>query len=353
MLKAGIIGIGSMGRGHLNNYVNFLKENKGIELVAICDIDPKKFENYKVDFNLEGSDGDFDFSKFRCYLDVDEMLEKETELDLVSVITPTYLHCEITCKCLEKGINVFCEKPMARTLEECQKMIDTAKKMDKKLMIGQCLRFEGPYTILKDAIDTNKYGKVISAYFFRGGSTPLWSYNDWLIKKDCGGGAIFDQHIHDVDMVSFLFGTPKKVSSIGCHYHDESSFDAVSTNYIYGDGKVINTQNDWCEATGFAALYRVNFEKATLKYQDAVVTIADATGKKSKVDKEFPAPSYTEAADVKYGNPYVNEILYFADCIENNKPVTFNTPEESMETIKIVLAEVASCEQDGTPVEIK
>lgn len=353
MLKAGIIGIGSMGRGHLNNYIKFMAENKGIELVAICDVDEAKFQNYKADFNIRGlADGEFDFSKFHCYTDVDEMLEKETELDMVSIIVPTYLHCEISCKCMEKGINVFCEKPMALNVEECEKMIATSEKTGMRLMIGQCLRFWGEYEFLKECVETNKYGKVLSAYFFRGGATPAWSFNDWYHKKELGGGAIYDQHIHDVDMVNHLFGLPEKVSSLGVNYYEGSGIDAVSTNYIYPDGLVINSQNDWCEQTGFGACYRVNFEKATLKYENGVLTMADASDRVKKYDKDYVCPSY-EKVKVDPVSAYEKEILYFADCIRNGKPIEFNRPCDSMDTIKLVHAEIASCEKNGECVEVK
>ncbi len=353
MIKAGIIGIGSMGRGHLNNYMKFMRENRGIELVAICDVDKAKFENYKADFNLEGmADGQFDFSKFHCYTDVDDMLANEKELDMVSVIVPTYLHCEISCKCLEHGINVFCEKPMALNEEECQKMIDTAKKNGKRLMIGQCLRFWAEYKYLKESIETNRYGKVIAAYFYRGGSTPLWSYNDWYHKKELGGGAIYDQHIHDVDMVNFLFGLPQKVCSTGINYYEGSGYDAVSTNYIYPEAMVVNSQNDWCQACGFGAFYRVNFEKATLVYDSNGLTVADATDRNGKIDPYYKGTSYKPVTFTGDG-AYEAEILYFADCIRNNKPVEYNTPEESMATIKLVHAEIESCDKNGQPVEVK
>ena len=351
MLKAGIIGIGSMGRGHLNNYIKFMEENKGIELVAICDIDPKKFENYDVDFNLAGSDGEFDFSKFHCYLDVDEMLAKENDLDMVSVITPTYTHCEITCKCLNAGINVFCEKPMAMSPEQCQLMIDTAEKNGKKLMIGQCIRFGNAANYAKEIVDSGKFGKCISAYFYRGGSTPFWSHNDWILKKQCGGGAIFDQHIHDVDLVNYLFGLPKKVSSIGHKRYDESSYDAVSTNYIFEDGKVINTQNDWCEAAGFQSLFRINFENGTLRYEGGKLMVADGTGKKCKLDREFKT-EYKEAG-IEYNNSYQTEILYLADYINGKNDGKRIKNEEIRDTIKLVLAEVASCDKNGEVVEVK
>lgn len=353
MIKAAIIGIGSMGRGHLNNYIKFMKENKGIELVAICDVDKKKFENYKADFNIgDMANGEFDFSKFHCYLDVDEMLEKEKELDMVSVIVPTYLHCEISCKCLEHGINVFCEKPMALNAEQCEKMIKTAEKNGKRLMIGQCLRFWEEYEYLKECVDTNRFGKVISAYFFRGGSTPVWSYNDWYHKKELGGGAVYDQHIHDVDMVNHLFGLPSKVSSVGINYYEGSNYDAVSTNYVYPDGMVVNSQNDWCEATGFAALYRVNFEKATVRYENGVLSVADASARNGKIDGDFAGTEYKVIA-VDGVSAYEKEILYFADCIRNGKKIEFNTPYDSMATIKLVHAEIASCDKNGETVEVK
>ena len=352
MLKAGIIGIGSMGRGHLNNYIKFMSEKKGIELVAICDVDEEKFKNYKPDFNIRGlADGEYDFSKFHCYTDVDEMLEKETDLDMVSVIVPTYLHCEISCKCLEKGINVFCEKPMALNLEQCRKMIDTAEKAGKRLMIGQCLRFWPEYEYLKECVDSGRFGKVICAYFYRGGSTPMWSYNDWYHKKELGGGAIFDQHIHDVDMVSHLFGLPEKVMSSGIIYYEGCNYDAVSTNYIYPDGKVINSQNDWTQAAGFGACFRVGFEKATLISDDKGFRLADATARNGKIDLRFTT-TY-QPVEIEQYSAYEKEILYFADCIRNNKPIEFNTPYDSMNTIKLVSAEVESCSKNGEPVEVK
>ena len=114
-LKAALVGVGSMGRGHLDNYVKLLKEDSDIEIVALCDIDEKKFTNYKADFNLGpvGEDG-YDFDKFRLYTDLDEMLEKETALDMVTIALPTYLHAWGTIKCLNKGINVLCESRWRR-----------------------------------------------------------------------------------------------------------------------------------------------------------------------------------------------------------------------------------------------
>lgn len=342
MLKAALIGIGAMGRGHLDNYIRLKKENNpDIELVAVCDVDPKKFENIKIDFNLEDiGNSDYDFSAFRCYTNVDEMLEKE-ELDLVSIALPTYLHCEYTVKCLDKGINVFCEKPMALNPAQCQEMIDASKRNNKKLMIGQCLRFWGEYEVVKEIIDSGKYGKPIAGYFFRGGGTPLWSFENWLCRRECGGGALLDQHVHDVDTINYFFGMPKAVMSIGRIVIEGSGYDTVTTNYIFDDLKAVNAQDDWVmEGGGFSMVFRINFERGTAVMNERGFQVA---GK----DEKFHTPEYDKE------NAYYKEIKYFADCIINDKPILINPPEESMNTIKIVQAEIESADKGGTIVDVK
>ncbi|MCL2816319.1 MAG: Gfo/Idh/MocA family oxidoreductase [Oscillospiraceae bacterium] len=343
MLKAALIGIGGMGRGHLDNYIRLKKENnRDIELVAVCDVDENKFKNIKIDFNIENvGAGDYDFSKFNCYTSVDEMLSKE-KLDLVSIALPTYLHCEYTVKCLDSGINVFCEKPMALDPGQCQKMIDAAARAGKKLMIGHCLRFWGEYEFVKDIIDSGEYGKPAAGYFYRGGDTPMWSYNNWLQKRECGGGALLDQHVHDVDTINYFFGMPKAVSSLAKVMIKGSGYDTVTTHYIYDDGKAVNAQDDWFLAYGgFSMAFRVNFEKGTVALFENGQFTAAKRGEKP----------YTPTCDKE--NAYYKELKYFARCIIDDRPVAINPPEDSLNTIKIVMAEIESADKGGVIVDVK
>jgi len=341
MLKAGLIGIGAMGRGHLDNYIRLKKENNpDIQLVAVCDVDENKFKNIKIEFNLDVGAGDYDFSQFNCYTDADEMLAKEN-LDMVSIVLPTYLHCEYTVKCLDKGLHVFCEKPMALNPEQCRQMIDAANRNNKKLMIGHCLRFWGEYEVVKEIIDSGKYGKPVAGYFFRGGSTPMWSFNNWLQKRECGGGALLDQHVHDVDTINYFFGMPKAVSALGRVLIEGSGYDTVTTQYIYDDRKAVNAQDDWILAYGgFSMAFRVNFEQGSIALSETGSFIAAGRG-------EEP---HTPAHDKE--NAYYKELLYLADCIINDRPVSVNPPEDSMNTIKIVMAEIESADNGGVIVDV-
>lgn len=341
MLKLAIVGLGGMGRAHLGNMIRLSDKKTIIELVALCDINPKKLENEKVDFNLDMGKDDFDFNRFNCYTDIDEMLEKE-QLDLVMLALPTYLHCKATVKCLKAGINVFCEKPMALNAEECQLMIDTAKETGKKLMIGQCLRFWEEYAIAKKFVENGELGKPLSAYFFRGGGgAPAWSYNNWLRKRELGGGCLHDQHVHDVDMINYLFGMPKAVSSIGKIAIPGSGHDMVSTNYIYDNNLVVNAQDDWfLPGAPFQMAYRICFEKGSIVFDfSKVFKVSNAKG-------EDITPELTKK------NAYVEEIKYFADLIINDKENTINNPYDSLNTVKIAVAEAKSADKNGEPVII-
>lgn len=340
MLKVGLIGIGFMGRGHLDNYIRLESEGFPVKLVAICDIDPAKFENKFIQGNIDIGTKKYDFSKYRLYTNLDEMLEKE-ELDYVDICLPTYLHAEAAIKALDRGMHVLCEKPMALNSKECAEMIEAAKRNNKKLMIGHCLRFWPAYEYLKECVETERFGKFLEGYFYRGGGTPKWSYENWLLKKEKSGGCILDQHIHDVDTINWLFGKPSAVSTIARNVIPGSGYDIVSTNYIYPDGKVINAQDDWTLQGdyGFEMLFRVNFERGNLIFQNGVLKV------NPNEDKSFIPELSKEMG-------YYREIRYFAECILNDKPITVAPPESSKETIEIVEAEIKSADNKGqvTPV---
>ncbi len=340
MLKVGLVGIGFMGGGHLAKYKQLEKEGFPVELVALCDVDENKFKGKAVEGNLDVGESKYDFSKYRLYKDMDEMLEKE-ELDYVDIALPTYLHAEAAIKALNAGHHVLCEKPMALNKEQCQSMIDAAKKNNKKLMIGHCLRFEPAYVVLKEYVDNKKLGDVTCAYFYRGGTTPIWSFENWLLKREKSGGAMLDQHIHDVDTISWLFGTPEKVSTLGKIVVEESGYDALSTNYFYKDGKVVNAQDDWTlnGGYGFKMTYRVNFEKGNLIFEGGKVTVHENEGEKFVVDLEKE-------------DGYYKEIKYFANSVMNDTAIEVATPESSMQSVVIVQAEMASADEKGNFKEV-
>lgn len=338
MLNVAVIGLGGMGRGHFNIYNQLMAEGFPVKLVALCDINEKVFERLDIDTNIkEFMNSKVDLSNFKKYTSVDELLKNE-KLDMVSIAVPTFEHAPIAIKCLNAGVNVLSEKPMALDTCQCQRMIDAAKKANKRLMIGQCLRFEGDYVYVKEAIEKGTYGKVLGAYFYRGGSRPS---TPWFFNREKGGGALFDQHIHDVDIVNWFFGLPKAVQSVGVSVIPGSGYDAVSTNYIYDDNMMVNTQNRWIDRNGFFEEgYRITFEKATMVLEDGVF-------------KVYGKGAEDITPEVDTNSPYYNEIKALAQAVLDDAPTPcHNTPEQTMDTIRLALAETESCDNNGAIVTL-
>lgn len=328
MLKAAIIGFGGIAQAHKNGYIKLEKEGK-VKLVAACDVRKEAFEKV-TEINLKSDTTQQ--ADFRCYTDLEEMLAKET-VDFVDICVPSYLHKELAVKMLNKGYNVLCEKPMALNSKDCEEMLEVEKKSGKHFMIAQCLRFFPEYEYLKTVIDDGRYGKVISGFFQRLSPPPTWGWENWFMDGQKSGGCVTDLHIHDIDMIRYLFGEPDAVS---CRATSTlSCYDTVQTALYYG-GLPILAIADWTLVNiHFSASYRVGFEKATLIYENGKVTV-------------YPKDSSEPYAPPISGyNGYTGEIAYFCDVIEGKTKNEKNPATSAAKTIRLIEAMKRSADCGG------
>ncbi|MEK0317771.1 Gfo/Idh/MocA family protein [Cohnella sp. 56] len=336
MLKIGLIGFGFMGRMHFDNYVRLQSEGHPIKLVAICDIAIEQLKNGKADGNMATAQETYDLSEYALYDSVDAMLAGE-QLDMIDITLPTTLHADLTCSLLEKGYHVFCEKPMARTSDEGRRMVEAAERTGRKLQIGQCLRFWPAYEYLKACVEDGRYGEVTAGHFYRGSGAP----KGWFLNGELSGGALLDMHIHDTDIVNWLFGKPERVSTIGRNVIPGSGFDAASTNYGFADGKVVNALVDWTLEGdyGFEMGFRVNFQGANIVLGKDGLTVnpSDAPGFKPEL----------AAHDGYYG-----ELLSFTNAIVKDEAIAVCSPQSTLATLEIVEAEQQSAERGGEWVKL-
>lgn len=336
MLKVGLIGFGFMGRMHFDNYERLMHEGKQVKLVAVCDLAIETLKNAKAGGNMSTDKEIYDLSNYNLYEQVEDMLAAE-QLDLIDITLPTPLHADLACSLLERGYHVVCEKPAARTAAEVQRMAEAATKYRKKLLIGQCLRFWPAYEYLKETVATNRFGQVTGGYFFRGSGAPA----GWFLNSELSGGNLLDMHIHDTDMIQWLFGAPERVSTIGRNVVSSGGYDIVSTHYYYQDGKVVNAQSDWTLEGdhGFEMTYRVNFEKGNIVFKNGEVKV-----------NPNDAPGFV--AELSEDDGYYRELVYMLDKIETNQSIELSSPESAMITLQIVEAEEQSARKLGEWVEI-
>jgi len=334
--RVAVVGFGFMGRMHYGQW----KKVKGAKVVALCDKDTAQFKAPIQGGNLAGADTSVDFGDAVIYDDFDRMLA-EAKPDVISLTLPTPLHVPLTVKALKAGVSVLCEKPMALDAAACAKMIAAAKKAPKgaKLMIAQCLRFWPCYVYLKKLVDSKKYGKVLAASFRRFSAPPGWGKGkSWFSDESRSGGVALDLHIHDTDIVNFLFGMPKAVTSTAA-YSKDGAMQYISTIYDVG-GAAVTAEGSWCmtPTLGFEASYIVTFEKA--------VVVLD--GKREKPLCVYPAKGEAFVPKLPEGDGYEYEIKWFMDVLCGKKVACVTTPGQSRDSVKIVDAEKKSAKTRKT-----
>lgn len=303
MLKVGLVGVGGISGAHIPVW----EKMENAELVALCDIRPERMEKY---------------SGKRCYTDFDEMLANE-ELDILDICLPTYLHADFAVKAMEKGINVITEKPISLKEEDIDRVYSAAEKNNVKFMVAHVLRFWPEYELLKEIYDSKKYGRLLSGTMIRLGGYPKWSWDGWMMDEKRSGLTPFDLHIHDLDFMVYAFGLPK----VAYQYRSKlPKQDFISISYDFGEFS-INTEASWYAASyPFTAEFRFQFEDAIVSNENGkmIIYLKDD----EKIDLSQEAEGDTGNINLPKSNAYENEIVYFADCVENNKPVDKFKPEE-------------------------
>ena len=198
-IKWGILGVGLLSDERIAPGIS-ISENS--ELVAISlsrqSTSTQKLEDFAKRHNVP-----------RWYTDIDKFLA-DPEIDVVYVCVPNAYHCEFVKKVASAGKHVFCEKPMAISLDECQQMIDACEKAKVKLGLAFMLPFHPGAIHSRQIIRSGELGDVRlirSNIMFR--IPPVEQINPWrLDPKISGGGPIIEVGSHCVDIMDFLIESP-------------------------------------------------------------------------------------------------------------------------------------------------
>jgi UDP-N-acetyl-2-amino-2-deoxyglucuronate dehydrogenase len=263
-LKFALIGCGRIAARHAEQISRLAK------LTAVCDINQSR----AIEFGQK--------YKSKVYYSIDDLLLNEKEIDVVSICSPNGLHAEHSIKVFRNGFHVLCEKPMAISVYDCGEMIKEAERANKRLFIVKQNRYNPPVQAVKEALDENRLGRVLSIQLncFWNRNPEYYTQSDWKGTKKLDGGTLFTQFSHFIDLLYWLFGDIKKVAAMTKNFiHDQIvEFEDAGVVLIEFYNGTIGTIN-----------YNVNsFEK----------------------NMEGSLTIFGELGTVKIGGQYLNELEY-------------------------------------------
>jgi predicted dehydrogenase len=224
---------------------------------------------------------------------------KEKGLDVISVCTPNGLHAEQSIKAFRNGFHVLCEKPMAISVFDCGEMIKEAEKANKRLFVVKQNRYNPPVRAIKDALDENRLGKILSVQLncFWNRNKDYYSKSEWKGTIKLDGGTLFTQYSHFIDLLYWMFGDIRRVEAMTRNLNHE---------------KIIEFED-----TGVVIIEFYNGIIGTINYT------VNSFGK----NMEGSLTIFGELGTVKIGGQYLNELEYqnikdykITDIPEGNPP---------------------------------
>jgi predicted dehydrogenase len=267
MVQVGIVGIGFMGMIHYLAY----QRSEGARVAAICTRDEKKLAG-----DWRGIQGNFgppgqvmDLSGITAYRELDALLA-DPKIDLVDLCLPPAMHADAAVAALKAGKHVFCEKPLAVTTSDAQRMVKAAAQAGRLLMIGHVLPFFPEYRFAHQAVASGEYGRLLGGHFRRIISDPQWLKDFFDPHKV--GGPVVDLHIHDAHFIRLLCGQPKGVFSRGRVRGEVVEF--LTTQFLFEDNSLAITAASGVinqQGRAFTHGFEIYLERATLTYDFSVL----------------------------------------------------------------------------------
>lgn len=331
-LNCGVIGLGRVGKMHVNNLLSMSE----INIVAVSD--------YFIDSVGEWLD---DAGITRRTSNYKELLDIP-EIEAVFVFTSTDTHEEIVTEAAKKGKHIFCEKPLSMSLNEesSLKVLKTVKENNVKLQMGFNRRFDPQFRNVYEMVRANKIGDPQMV--------KITSRDPDLLPHDLIqriGGLIFDFTMHDFDMARYMMGCDitevyvKGNTLIDPTLKDIGDVDTLAIILQFENGAYAMIDNSRRAVYGYDQRVEV-FGSEGMLVAENVSNSTVVYYNKDHVETQKPLPIFME----RYKDAYINEVRFFADSILNNAPLVC-TGEDVFIAQQVAIAAQRSLEL-GIPVQV-
>lgn len=214
ILRTCLIGCGRAGMIHARNYKNKIENAR---MVAVVDAVEAAAKAAAEELGIE-----------KYYTDYHSILT-EPEIDAVVIVAPTNLHKQIVLDCAAAGKHIFCEKPMAMTVEECDEMIAACEQHHVKLQVGFMRRFDVSFQEAKRLLDSGAIGQLVQIHSnTRGPSKP----RPWMYDIQKSNGILAEVNSHDIDAIRWMAGSDMEtVYAVAGNFRNPEARDCFPDYY--------------------------------------------------------------------------------------------------------------------------
>ena len=305
-LRIGLVGAGWIAGDH----VTILRQLGGVEIVALCDLDPEKGERLAP-------------SGARVYVDWEELLERET-IDALWVCTPPLAHRPPAVAALERGIPVFLEKPVARTLEDGEAIVEAWEQSGTVCTVGYQWRATEALESLLEIVAGQEVALLLAKSFGPTQARP------WFLDRAQGGGNILERASHQVDLVRAVGGEVVSVQAAAAGVllaqgegERGDIEDAAAMTFQLAGGAVASVVIAWTRE-GHPGLYSLD-----VLASDATLSLV--------LDPEFRLEGVCRGRPVEARSgthPFQRQVSRFLDAVRKGDPaMVFCTPAEALGTL--------------------
>lgn len=331
-MKYALIGCGRIAINHIKAVIN-----NQLELVAVCDVLPNKMEE------LLSKQGLAENKEILRYTDYRQMIAEHPEIKLISIATESGSHAEIALYCIDKGINLIIEKPMAMSIADADEIIRRADANHVKVSACHQNRFNIAVQKLRKAVEAGRFGKLShgSIHVRWNRNKDYYTQAPWRGTWAQDGGALMNQCIHGIDLLRWMMGS-EVVSVYGQtkqqfhHYLEAEDVGMAVVNFSNGAVATIE---------GTTNVYPQNLEETlyvfgqwgTVKLGGKSTNNIDVWDFADETDEDRSNKGLEEAASNVYGNGHTSLFADVVEAIEKDRQ-PYVDAKAGRDALEIVLA---------------
>ena len=312
-MKYALIGCGRIAVNHIKAALN----NK-LEIVAVCDVLPEKMETLLAKYELQ------DDKTIKRYTDYKEMITNEKP-ELVSIATESGIHAEIALFCIDQGVNVIIEKPMAMSMEDADKIIAAAEAKNVKVSACHQNRFNVAIQELRKALEAGRFGKLShgSIHVRWNRDHGYYDQASWRGTWAQDGGALMNQCIHGIDLLRWMMGdeVEEVYGATRQQFHDYLEAEDVGMAVVKFKNGAIGTIEGTTNVypTTLAHTLYIFGENGTAPIRGTSTNNIDVWDFADETEEDSKNKDLKEATSNVYGNGHTSLFADVIDAIRNNR----------------------------------